>query len=198
MALFDVVGKAILEIGLEHEFREMHREGLGQRPHPIDRHHLDGAPRAERAGVEFLREPHEMRGFGVEVLAQFLGAAELLILEQDLGADVAERAGQLVVVGVAAGQTVVIDKDLQLALAQRRVVEMRQVVDRGTGGVHRRLIDQMHFAEKLRVAGDRKGQGRQTAKERHARRTMPVKQRQHIAPKVAHRIRLHLVAIPFL
>ena len=105
-----------------------------------------------------------MRGLGVEVLAQFLVAAELLVLEQDIGADAAERAGQLIVVGVATRQTVVIDKDLQLALAQRRAVEMRQVIDRGAGGVHRRLIEQVDFAEKLRVADDRKGQCCQTAK----------------------------------
>jgi hypothetical protein len=35
----------------------------------------------------------------------------------------------LIVMGVAARQTVIINKDLQFALAQRRTVEIRQVVD---------------------------------------------------------------------
>ncbi len=137
-----------------------------------------------------------MRGFGVEVLAQCLGAAELLVLEQDPGADVAKRAGQLIVVGVATRQTIVVDEDLQLSLAQRRVVEVRQIVDRGAGGVHRRLINQVDFAEKLRVADDRERQCRQPAKKRHPGRAMPVEQREHLALEAGDRIR-HRLNLPF-
>src|SRR3954465_3819838 len=47
VALLDWVREAILEIGFMRELREVNRKGFGQRPHPVDRHHLDGTPGAE-------------------------------------------------------------------------------------------------------------------------------------------------------
>src|SRR5947207_13235593 len=120
MPLFDMLREAFLEIWLVDELWEMDRERLGQCLHPIDRQDFDGTPRPERAGIELLGEAHEMTGLGIEMLAQLLVAAEILVIEQDVGADATERAGQLVMVGIAALQAIVVDKDLQFALAQRR------------------------------------------------------------------------------
>src|SRR5205807_8797999 len=129
MPLFDMLREAFLEIRLVDELWEMDRERLGPSLRPIDGQDFDGAPRPERAGIELLGEAHEMTGLGIEMLAQLFVAAEILVIEQDVGADAAERAGQLIMVGVAALQAIVIDENLQFALAQCRAVEMRQVVD---------------------------------------------------------------------
>src|SRR6476660_3236550 len=99
-----------------------------------------------------------MTGLGIEMLAELLVAAEILVVEQDVGADATERAGQLIMMGVAAFQAIVVDENLQFALAQRRAVEMRQIIDRGAGRVHRRLVNQMNLAEEIGVAGDRERQ----------------------------------------
>jgi hypothetical protein len=64
-----------------------------------------------------------MRGLYFEMVAELVGIAELFVLEQTPGADVAERACQLIVMGLAARQTVVINKDPQFSLAQRRTVK---------------------------------------------------------------------------
>src|SRR3954452_23502067 len=45
-----------------------------------------------------------MRGIGVEMLAKLFGATEFLVAYLDLGADVPESAGQLIMVGVAASR----------------------------------------------------------------------------------------------
>ena len=54
--------------------------------------------------------------------------------------------------GVVARQTVIIDKNLQLALAQRKTVEMWKTVHCRTGRMHGRLVDQMYLAEPRRIA----------------------------------------------
>ncbi len=88
------------------------------------------------------------------MLAQFVGFAELLVVEYQRRADIPEHAGQLVVVRIATRQTVVVDKDLQLALAQRWAVEMRQVIDGSACCVHRRLVNQMNIAKQRGIARD--------------------------------------------
>jgi hypothetical protein len=70
--------------------------------------------------------------------------------------------------GVAAGQTIVVDKDLKLAFAHGRAVEMRQVIDRGACRMHCRLVDQMYLAEKGRVAGGRAIEVGEITEKRHA------------------------------
>ena len=98
--------------------------------------------------------------------------------------------------GVAAFQTVVIDEDLQLALAHRRAVEMRQVIDRGPGGVHRRLIHQVDLAEKIGVAGDREGQRGDPAEERHPRGAVLLDQRGHLARELVDGPGVYVHTIP--
>ena len=71
--------------------------------------------------------------------------------------------------GVAAWQTVIIDKDLQLALAQRRTVEIRKIVHCRTGRMHGRLVDQIYLAEQRRVARYRARQPGEAAKKWHSR-----------------------------
>src|SRR6266404_5358453 len=75
-------------------------------------------------------------------------------------------------VRIASRQAVVIDEYPQLALAKGRTVEVRQVVDGGTRGVHGRLINQMNLAEERRVAGELVIQSGQVSEKRHPRRPM--------------------------
>ena len=90
VAFLDLLREAVREIWLVLEMREMDGEGVGKRPHPIGRHHLDRAPRAERLGVEFRRQPHKVRCFGFEIVAELTGFPELLVVEQALCANAAE------------------------------------------------------------------------------------------------------------
>src|SRR5271170_5474517 len=122
-----------------------------------------------------------MCGFRIEMATQLFGRAKLLIVEQELCADVPKRPRQLVVVGIATRQTIIIDVYLQLPLAQRRAVEMWQIIDSRARGVHGRLVDQMDFTEQLRVACNRERQLRQVPEKRHPRRAMLIQQRQHRA-----------------
>ena len=148
VALFDHLGKALRKIRLIGELREMHRQGIGKGAHPIDRHHLDRAPWAKRARIERFGEAHELGRFAIEMAAQFLWLCECLVIEHAFGADIAKRPRQLVMVRIAAGQPIIVNKYLKLALAQRWAVEVRQIIDGGTGGVHRRLIDKVYLTEK--------------------------------------------------
>src|SRR6266436_6997343 len=111
-----------------------------------------------------------MRRLAAEMAAQFFGVAKLFVVESASGANVFEGARQLVVVGVAVRQTVIIDKDLQLALAQRRAVEMRKIVHCRTGRMHGRLVDQIYLAEQRRVVSCRARQRCEAAKKWHTRR----------------------------
>jgi hypothetical protein len=148
VALFDHLREALRKIRLIGKLREMDRQGFGKGAHPIERHHLDCAPRAKRAGIERLGETDELGRFVIEVTAQFLWLSERLVIEQTFGADIAKRSRQLVMMSIAARQAIVVDKYLKLALAQSRAVEVRQIIDRGTCGVHRRLIDKVYLTEK--------------------------------------------------
>ena len=167
VALFDHLGKALRKIRLIGELREMGRQGLGKGAHPIDRHHLDRAPWAKRARIERFGEAHELGGFATEVAAQFLWLCECLVIEHAFGADIAKRSRQLIMVGVSARQAIVVDKYLKLALAQGWAVEVRQIINGGTCGVHRRLIDKVYLTEKCRIAGGRVVEGREIAEEGH-------------------------------
>jgi hypothetical protein len=133
MALLDAVLETFVEIRLGDDPREVHRQRLGKRAHPIVRHHLDNAPSAQRTRIEALRQLDEPSGLRVEMAAQLFGITKLLVLQHQRGADVPEGARQLIMMRVTARQTVIVDKDLQLALAQGGAVEMRQVIDRGAG-----------------------------------------------------------------
>jgi hypothetical protein len=73
---------------------------------------------------------------------------------------------------ITARQAIVVDKYLKLALAQGRAVEMRQIIDRGTCGVHRRLIDKVYLTEERRVAGGCVVERREIAEKGHPRRAM--------------------------
>jgi len=86
--------------------------------------------------------------FAIEMPAQFLWLCERLVIEHAFGADIAKRSRQLIMVRIAAGQPVVVNKYPKLALAQRWAVEMRQIINGGTCGVHRRLIDKVYPTEK--------------------------------------------------
>jgi hypothetical protein len=70
-------------------------------------------------------------------------------------------------VRIAAQQAIVIDEYLKLALAHCRAVEVRQIIDGGARGVHRRLIDKMYLTEKRRIAGGRVIEGSEVAEEWH-------------------------------
>jgi predicted chitinase len=70
-------------------------------------------------------------------------------------------------VRVSARQAIVVDKYLKLALAQGWAVEVRQIINGGTCGVHRRLIDKVYLTEKCRIAGGRVVEGREIAEEGH-------------------------------
>ena len=88
-----------------------------------------------------------MRGFALEVMAKLAGLAEFFLVEQAYRPDAEKCPGQLIMMGIAVGQAVIVDEYLQLALAQRRAVEMGKVIDRRSGGVHGRLVDQMDLAQ---------------------------------------------------
>src|ERR1700756_5113691 len=148
MALFDHLGKALGKVRLIGELREMDRQGIGEGAHPIDRHHLDRAPGAERARIERFGEADELGRFAIEMAAQLLWLCEFLVIEHAFGADIAKRPRQLVMVRIAARQAIIVDEYLKLALAQGWAVEMRQVIDGRTCGVHCRLIDQVYLTEK--------------------------------------------------
>src|SRR6516164_1377174 len=189
MTFFDQLGEALLEIRLRDELREMHRQGIAEGAHPIDRQRLDRAPRTERSRIKFLGEAHKMRRLAVEMATQFLGVAELLILQQTLRPDVAERSRQLIMMRVAARQTVIVDKYLQLAFAQGGAVEVRQIVDRRARSVHRRLINQMDPAKKRRVACNGVIQSSQISEKRHPRRPVLLDQAFYRAPELIDWIR---------
>src|SRR6516162_7075455 len=125
----------------------MNGEGLCKRSHPIDRHRFDRAPGTERARVEPPRKTDKMSRFSVEVAAQLLGMTELFGLQHALCPNVAKGSRQLVMVRIATRQAVIVDENLELAFAQRRAVEMRQIIHRRAGRMHGRLVDQMYPAE---------------------------------------------------
>src|SRR3954453_8764147 len=139
-----------------------------------------------------------MRGIGVEMLAQLFGATEFLVAYLDLGADVPESAGQLIMVGVAPRKAVIVDENLQFALAECRVVEVRQAIHRGSGGMHGRLIDEMHIAEEFGVAGHRQRQRLHAPKKRHARRPVLLDHVDHGSRKHLDRFVVRLDHIPTL
>src|SRR6516162_3627515 len=142
MALLDHVREALLEIRFALELWEMDRKGLGKGAHPIDRHGLDRAPGTERARVEPPRNLYEIRRFSIEVATQLPRIAELFVLQHADCADVTKGSRQLVMVSIAARQSVIVDENSQLALAQCRTIEMRRVIHRRTGRMHSRLVDQ--------------------------------------------------------
>src|SRR5215469_10573529 len=181
MPLLNLLSEAILEVWLVLETREMHRNSLGKRAHPVDRHHLDTAPGAERLLVEFRRQAHEMGGFGVEEMAQLTRFSKFLITEQTLCANAEKSFGELIMMHVAIREPVIVYKYSELAFAQRRAVEMGQMINCSAGGVHRRLVDQMDLAQQLRVARHCAGQTGHAAKEWHSRRSVV---RQHRGDKV--------------
>jgi len=74
--------------------------------------------------------------------------------------------------GVAAGQTVVVDEDLQLAFTHGRIVEMRQEVDRCPSRVHRGLIDEVEVAQQRRIVNDLAWYGTEPFKEWRLGRAM--------------------------
>src|SRR5208282_6396676 len=125
--------------------------------------------------------------FSFEVAAQLLGIAELFVLEHALCANVAKGARQLIVMRITARQTIVVDKDPEFALAQRRTVEMRQVVHCRAGRMHGRLVDQMYLAKQARIAGNRARQGRQPCEKRHPRRSMLFEHGGHRVREVLNR-----------
>ena len=101
---------------------------------------------------------------------QVIGVPELLVADQAGGADIPEGPSELVMVGIAIRQPVVVDEDLQLALAHRRIVQMRHIVNSGAGRMHGGLINQMQFPEHLRITGDLARQNAQIVKEWRVRR----------------------------
>src|SRR5437016_13433569 len=111
-----------------------------------------------------------MRRLAAEMAAQSLGIAKLFVIEDTSGANVFEGPCQLVMMGVAARQTVIIGKDLQLAFTQRRTVEMRKIVHSRAGGMHGRLVDKIYLAEQHRIARCRARHCGEAAKEWHSRR----------------------------
>src|SRR5215469_2644062 len=110
MTFFDPLGEALGKIGLVDQLPEVYRQCVRECSHPVIGHHFDRAPRPERARVKALRETDELRSFTFEMLTQFLQVAELLVIEQELGADITERARQLVMVRIATRETVIVDK----------------------------------------------------------------------------------------
>src|SRR5215469_6605908 len=117
MALFDHFREALGKIRRFSKLREMDRQSFGEGAHPVDRHNLNNAPGSERSGIKRFGEPDKLCGLAVEMTAQFVGVAERLVIEDADGADAAKRSGQLIMVRIAARQPVVVDKDLQFALA---------------------------------------------------------------------------------
>ena len=172
VAFLDLVREALLEIGLAGEFGKMRGDGAGQGAHPVERQDLDRAPGPERSGIELRRHSDKARGLRLETAAQLARLAELLVGEQASRADGEKGPGQLVMMAVAAGETVVVDENPQLAPAQRWAVEMGKVIDGGAGGMHRRLIVQVDLAENERIARDRRRRVGKLAEEGHARGAM--------------------------
>jgi hypothetical protein len=128
--------------------------------------------------------------------AQFLGIPELFIPEDALGPDIAECSRELIMMGIPSNQTVVVNEYLELAFAQSGAVKMRQIVNCGTRGVHRRLIDQMDLTEKSRVAGDGAIQSLQVFEKRHPRRAMPLCDLFYCDREFVDCIRGRLAAVP--
>jgi hypothetical protein len=63
--------------------------------------------------------------------------------------------------GIAIFEPIIVDEYPELALSQCRTVEMRKMIDRRPGSVHRRLIDQMDLAQEPGVARHRARQAGQ-------------------------------------
>src|SRR5690348_6456051 len=98
-------------------------------------------------------------------------------------------------VRIAARQAVVVDENLELALAQRRTVEVRQMIYCRAGRVHGRLVNQMELPEKGRVPRRRTGHGGQAFKERHSWRSMAVEHDGHRIGETLDRTELRLGVI---
>src|SRR5262245_48222378 len=96
------------------------------------------------------------------------GFAELLLVEQANRSNTEKRPRQLVVVGIAIGQAIIVDEYLELTLAQRGSVQMRKIIYCRPGSVHGRLVVEVDLAEKARITGDRARQRGQISKERHS------------------------------
>jgi hypothetical protein len=88
-----------------------------------------------------------MGDFGVEKVAKLARLSELLITEQTLCANAEKRPGELVMMHVTICEPVIVNKYSELAFAQRRGVEMGQMINCSAGGVHRRLIAQMDLTQ---------------------------------------------------
>ena len=102
-------------------------------------------------------------------MAKLTEFPELLVVQQASGADAAKCPGQLVMMGIAIGEPVIVDEYPQLALAQCWAVEMRQIVDRRARRVHRRLVNQVDLAQQPGVARQRAREASQAREKRHAR-----------------------------
>jgi hypothetical protein len=70
-----------------------------------------------------------VRRFGFEVVAELTGFPELFLVEETLCANLEKCPGQLVMMGVAVRQTVIVDEYLELAFPQCRAVEMGKIID---------------------------------------------------------------------
>ena len=79
--------------------------------------------------------------------------AELSIRDHTDRPQPAEQVGQLVVVGAAVRQIVVVVQDVELDLSQRHRVEVGQLVDLGARGVHSRLVYVVNLPEPDRGEG---------------------------------------------
>ena len=110
VAFLDLLREAFLEIRFVPEMREMNGHGLGERPHPVDRQHLDHAPRPQRPRVELGRQPHKIGRFGFEVMAKLTEFPELFVVQKASCADAAKRSGQLVMMSIAIGEPVIVDE----------------------------------------------------------------------------------------
>src|SRR5216683_850282 len=131
-----------------------------------------------------------MRRLAVEVSAQLFGLAKLFVSEHAFGANITEGSRQLIVMGIAPRQTVIVNKNPKLALAQRRAVEVRQVVYCRTGRVHGRLVDQMYLAEETRVTRCGARHRCEAVEEWHSRRPMLLEQCLHRIGECCDRIGL--------
>jgi hypothetical protein len=74
--------------------------------------------------------------------------------------------------GITICEPIIIDEYLELAFAQCRAIEMRKIINRRTGRVHGRLVDQMDLAEKGWITRHSARELRQAFEKRHARRAM--------------------------
>jgi hypothetical protein len=68
-------------------------------------------------------------------MAKLGRVAKLLIGQRAFCANAEKCPAQLIMMGIAVGEPVIVDEYLELAFTQRRTVEMREVIDRGPGGV---------------------------------------------------------------